>query len=209
VVLAAARLRMLRSRLPTSISSTAARDGRDVGVELVTKITQRVGEAGSKSATIGLPLPVIQPNTVAGLAHPCSDPTLATCTQVGSAVASSPLLAGGQPGKVYLLGPASSPSFVVAFPPPVAIRLTGAFDVQNGTVTFSSKYKAKIKRGKLVVMLNVAASRVSVSIGGSAIKVSRGLAKAVKKHHVRTLAVATKITDSAGKTTTLSLKLNV
>jgi hypothetical protein len=308
-----------------ALSAAAARDAHDAGAQVAARITQAAGEAGNKSLTIGIPLRVIQPNP-AGLAHPCADPTLATCTQVGSALASSPLLAAPLPGKVYLLGPVGSPSFVVAFPPPVAIRLVGAFDVHNGTVTFPSlpdvpisslgvafnggpkavfmancsarigtvtgsftgqngagfnsnplltltgcplaptasggslsgvaqgkaklgftlsaggstakiksftvslpgglsfnskhlvkglsikgagKNKAKLQGGKLVVTLNAAASRVSVTIGGSGIDVSRGLASNVKKHIVKTLAVTTKVTDAAGNTTALSLKLNV
>lgn len=306
-----------------TLSSTAVRDAKDAGVRLVAKITQTAGEAGNKSATIGIPSNVIEPNTT-GLAHPCSDLTLAACTQVGSAVVSSPLLAGSLPGKVYLVGPVSSPSFVLAIPAPVAIRLTGAFDVQHEAVTFSSlpdlpisslvvtfdggpnavfksscavrtgtlsgsfngqngasfnsnarltvtgcpptssggsltgvahgkatlsftlsagdnahriksftvslprgmsfnskhlgkglsikgagKHKAKLERGKLVVTLDVATSRASVVIGGSAIEVSRSLATKVKNHAVKTLVVATRITDTAGKTTALSLKLKV
>jgi hypothetical protein len=309
-----------------TVSSAAVRDANDQGVKLVMTVKQKAGEAGNKSATFGLPTQVIQPNTAAGLAHPCANPTLATCTPVGSAVASSPLLAATLQGTVYLVGPVSSPSFVVAFPPPVAIRLTGAFDAHNETVTFptlpdvpisslvmtfnggprsvfesncsaqtgtisgsfagqngaafnsnsslsltgcppppvvsggslsgighgkaklgftlsagggaakitsftvslpsglsfnskhlakglslkgAGKHKAKLQGGKLVVTLDVAASRVSVLIGGSAINVSRSLAKNVKKHVLKTLAVSTKVTDAAGKTTALSLKLNL
>jgi hypothetical protein len=63
-----------------------------------------------------------------------------------------------------------------------------------------------LKRGKLVITLKKAASRVTITVGGPLVSESKGLQTKVKKHKVKTLKFTLKVTDAKKVATTLSLK---
>lgn len=71
------------------------------------------------------------------------------------------------------------------------------------------KFTIKLRRGTLQIKLRSAAKTVHVTIAGSAITVSKKLARAVKHKKTKKLRVVLKVTDASNATTTLRPKLKV
>ena len=118
---------------------TAARDRSDSGVKVTTDITQRPGEATSRTVALTLPAAVVGPNVTAVLNGGilCSNPTLAGCKTIGSASSTSPLYPRKLTGRAYLTGSLAAPAITIVFPPPFSLQLNGAVDLATNTTTFS------------------------------------------------------------------------
>ncbi len=122
-----------------TLSATAVKDTSDPGVTVGTTVSQAANEATSSKVVLGVPVKTLQQNPAAvGLV--CLDQTLATCKQVGTASANSPLLPLPLTGKVYLtqVNFSSPLALTIAFPPPFALRLDGTISLSANTVTFSN-----------------------------------------------------------------------
>jgi hypothetical protein len=114
------------------VSATAVKDAHDDGVEVTTAQTQPLGQAAGLTTTLQLPWPAIGTNTSAVSLQN-------TTTAVGTAVAASPLQPTPLKGFAYLTGSGPfTPSLTLRFPPPVALTLVGAVNLNNHTVTFSN-----------------------------------------------------------------------
>jgi hypothetical protein len=116
-----------------SISATVVKDPGDAGAELIARLSQP--GAGSESATKALRLE-IGPGLAANAAADSGCLTGTPCT-IGTATASSPLLAGALDGTVTLAGSIASPTMTIAFPAPLRFSLTGAIDPGDSSVTFA------------------------------------------------------------------------
>jgi hypothetical protein len=127
------------------VSAVLVKDPHDSGTEVTTTVTQNADEASTAAQTLALPFPTLGVNLKAA-------PLQNTSVAVGSAVADSPLLPEPLTGKVYLTGSSPfAPSLTIRFPPPNAITLTGAVDLDKSTVTFSGI--PDVPQTKLVVTL--------------------------------------------------------
>jgi hypothetical protein len=126
-------------------SVVIVKDAHDPGTEVTTTVTQNADEASTSAQTLKLPFPTLAANLKAA-------PLQNTSTPVGDAVADSPLLPEPLTGKVYLTGSSPfTPSLTIRFPPPSAITLTGAVDLDKSTVTFTGI--PDVPQTKLVVTL--------------------------------------------------------
>lgn len=94
-------------------------------------------------------------------------------------------------------------SFKVGLPTGLSLN---ASKLKSG-VTVTGGGKFSVSGGKLVVKLNKAESTVAVKIATPALVESKTLQKNVKNHKVKQLTFSIAITDAAGHTTTLPLKL--
>ena len=127
------------------VSATIVKDPHDNGTAVTTTVTQNADQASTFAQTLTLPYPTLAANLKAA-------PLQNTSTAVGSAVADSPLLPEPLTGKVYLTGSSPfTPSLTIRFPPPNAITLTGAVDLNKSTVTFTGI--PDVPQTKLVVAL--------------------------------------------------------
>jgi len=114
------------------VSAAAVKDAHDDGVEVTTTQTQPLGQAAGLTTTLQLPWPTVGTNTSAVSLQN-------TSTAVGTAVAASPLQPAPLKGYAYLTGSGPfTPSLTLKFPPPVALTLVGAVNLNNHTVTFSN-----------------------------------------------------------------------
>jgi hypothetical protein len=121
-----------------TFSVTAAKDQTDSGVQLVTDVKQKPGEATSRTVALALPTAVLGPN-VAGVVNGailCTDPTFATCKTIGTASSTSPLYPIPLAGQAYLTGALTAPAITIVFPAPFAITLSGPVDIATNTTTF-------------------------------------------------------------------------
>jgi hypothetical protein len=129
------------SSLPFSpqLSVGAVKDSGDNGVQLTTDVTQKAGEATSRTVGLGFPAAVVAPNAAAvvtgGLL--CSDPSFASCKTIGISNAKSPLYPRVLTGRVYLTGSLAAPAITVTFPPPFALTLNGSVNLARNTTTFT------------------------------------------------------------------------
>ena len=115
------------------VSATAVKDPHNDGVEITTTQTQPLGQAAGLTTVLQLPWPAIGTNTSAVALQNTSTP-------VGTAVATSPLQPAPLKGYAYLTGSGPfTPSLTLRFPPPVALTLVGAVNLNNHTVTFSNQ----------------------------------------------------------------------
>ena len=121
------------------LTASATRDATDSGTKVVTDITQKAGEAPSRSTTLVLPPTVLAPNAAAVLSDGllCSDPTFASCKSIGTATTVSSLYPKPLTGLDYLTGSLASPAITIRFPAPFPLTLTGAVTLASGTTTFS------------------------------------------------------------------------
>ncbi|HTX46682.1 MAG TPA: hypothetical protein VMD48_10400 [Solirubrobacteraceae bacterium] len=127
------------------VSAVVVKDAHDAGTEVTTTVTQNADEASTSAQTLKLPYPTLAANLKAL-------PLQNTSTAVGTAVAYSPLLPEPLTGKVYLTGSSPfMPSLTIRFPPPNAITLTGAVNLDKSTVTFTGI--PDVPQTKLVVTL--------------------------------------------------------
>lgn len=119
---------------------SATRDLADSGTQVVTDITQKPGEAASRSVTLTLPPSVLAPNAAAVLSNGllCTDPTFATCKAIGSASSTSPLYPKALAGSDYLTGSLTAPAITIRFPPPFALTIRGAVTLATGTTAFTN-----------------------------------------------------------------------
>jgi hypothetical protein len=76
-------------------------------------------------------------------------------------------------------------------------------------VSGASVKAVAVKGGKLVITLKKAAASVTVSLGGPVLTETSSLQSAVKKHEVKSVTVALKVTDAKHTTTSVPLKLTV
>jgi hypothetical protein len=114
------------------VSATAVKDAHDDGAEITTTQTQPLGQAAGFTTTLQLPWPTIGTNTSAVSLQNIP-------TAVGTAVATSPLQPAPLKGYAYLTGSGPfTPSLTLRFPPPVALTLVGAVNLNSHTVTFSN-----------------------------------------------------------------------
>ena len=114
------------------VSATAVKDAHDDGVEVTTTQTQPLGQAAGLTTVLQLPWPTVGTNTSAVAFQN-------TPTAVGTAVATSPLQPAPLKGNAYLTGSGPfTPSLTLRFPPPVALTLVGAVNLNTHTVTFSN-----------------------------------------------------------------------
>lgn len=120
---------------------TATKDAGDDGTEVVTDVTQPASpaQAAPQSVALTLPKAVLPPNIPAVLNGGilCANPPSATCKTIGSATATSPLYPMSLTGVDYLTGSLSAPKLVIVFPPPFALTLAGAVDINTNTTTFT------------------------------------------------------------------------
>jgi hypothetical protein len=136
-----------------TLAASATKDLADPGVKVVTAISQpATGQSASKTVSLTVPSGTLGANLAAATSLICADATLATCTQVGSASAVSPLLPLPLSGKVFLTGTLAAPAITVSFPAPFALRLDGAISILTNAVTFSSV--PDVPLSQLVVTLN-------------------------------------------------------
>ncbi|MGZ4186019.1 MAG: hypothetical protein ACXVFA_11860 [Solirubrobacteraceae bacterium] len=119
----------------------ATKDAADDGTEVVTDITQPASPAQAVPQSVALTLPkaVLPPNIPAVLNGGilCANPASGTCKTIGSATATSPLYPVSLTGVDYLTGSLSAPQLVIVFPPPFALTLAGAVDINTNTTTFT------------------------------------------------------------------------
>lgn len=93
-------------------------------------------------------------------------------------------------------------SFVVSLPKGLSFISKG---LKTGLKIKGAKIKsAKIKHGKLTVKLKAPAGSASVSLTAKALKASKALIKGVTDHKVKSLKLTVKVTDTSGKSNTLS-----
>jgi hypothetical protein len=127
------------------LSAVLIKDPHDSGTEVVTTVTQNADEASTARQKLTIPFPTLAPNLNSAVLQ-------GTSTAVGSAVAASPLLPVPLTGKVYFTGASPFlPTLTIRFPPPNAITLVGAVDLDKSTVTFSGI--PDVPQTKLVVTL--------------------------------------------------------
>jgi uncharacterized membrane protein YgcG len=126
------------SSLPFSpaFKVTATRDSTDRQVKLATTITQGASEAPSRSVTLAFRTATLAPN-LASIQALCLNLASGTCTQVGSASATSPLYPATLTGKAYLTGNSSGLSLTLVFPSPFPLTLTGAVNLLKNAATFT------------------------------------------------------------------------
>jgi hypothetical protein len=114
----------------------------DSGVQITTDITQPASPAQATSKTVALTLPpaVLEPNVLVVLHNGvlCANPASGTCKTVGTASSTSPLYPTPLIGKDYLTGSLIAPAITIVFPPPFALTLNGADDLNTSTTTFSN-----------------------------------------------------------------------
>jgi hypothetical protein len=117
---------------------TAAKDAGDNGVQIVTDVTQRPGQASSRTVGLAFPAPVLAPNVPAVLNGGilCADPASGTCKTIGSANATSPLFPTSLTGKTHLTGSLAAPAITIVFPSPFSLALSGTVDLGTNTTTF-------------------------------------------------------------------------
>ena len=117
-----------------ALSATITKDAHDSGAGLVLGITQGATDSANKTIVLALPKG-LTPNV--GADASCLN---ATGCQIGTATATSPLVPSVAlaNGKVNLTASGTTPTISIAFPPPFAITLNGAVDLNNNTVTFSN-----------------------------------------------------------------------
>jgi len=116
------------------LSATVTKDTKGGGATVLTTVTQAANEASAKSIKLVFP-PSVRPSTadVACL-------TGTACT-IGTASATSPLVPAGGAlanGTVALGGSLAAPIITVAFPPPLAISITGSVNLAGNSVTFAN-----------------------------------------------------------------------
>lgn len=105
-----------------------ARASSTVAGQVVTAVTQKVGEAASARTVLTLPSSVVA-------ANPNAISRLNTSIPVGSAQVNSPLLPLPLKGNIYLTGQAPNIKLLFKFPPPAALTLTGLVDLAKNSVT--------------------------------------------------------------------------
>jgi hypothetical protein len=117
---------------------TAAKGPGDSGVQIVTDVTQRPGQATSRTVGLEFPAAVLAPNVPAVLNGGilCSNPASGSCKTIGSASATSPLFPTSLTGKTYLTGSLTAPAITIVFPSPFSLTLSGTVDLATNTTTF-------------------------------------------------------------------------
>ncbi len=116
-------------------SVSASRDSADHQVSLATNITESATQAPSRSVALAFPTSVFGPN-LAALGALC--PTVsASCPQVGSVTATSPLYPVALSGKAYLSGNSSGLLLTLVFPTPFPLTLTGSINLLNNSASFT------------------------------------------------------------------------
>ncbi len=113
-----------------SMSATATRDANDPGVTLVTTVTTNPAQAADKSLQLTVPSATLAPD-VFNAGHLFGQ-------AVGTATAVTPLVPAPLAGTVSLTGAIAAPYLTITFPPPFSLTFSGAINVINNTVTFSS-----------------------------------------------------------------------
>jgi hypothetical protein len=120
---------------------TATKDAGDDGTEVVTDLTQPASPAQAVPQQVALTLPkaVLPPNIPAVLNGGilCANPASGTCKTIGTATSTSPLYPVALTGVDYLTGSLSAPKLEIVFPPPFALTITGAVDINTNTTTFT------------------------------------------------------------------------
>ena len=122
------------------LTASATRDAADSGTQVITDITQKAGEAPSRTTSLILPPAVLAPNAAAVLSDGllCSDPTFVSCKTIGTATSVSPLYPKPLTGQDFLTGTLAAPAITIRFPAPFPLTLTGAVTLASGTTTFSN-----------------------------------------------------------------------
>jgi hypothetical protein len=117
---------------------TAVKDAADNGVRVLTDVTQRPGEATSRTVALALPAAVVSPNVAAVLNGGilCTNAVFAGCETIGSARADSPLYPAALIGRVFLTGALTTPAITIVFPAPFSLELGGSVDLATNTTTF-------------------------------------------------------------------------
>ena len=128
-------------KITPSFTVSAVRDPLDLGVRVATELKQpaTANQATSSKVVLTLPPTVLSPNLVAVVAGGilCTDPTFASCKTIGTASTTSPLYPTALKGKAYLTGSLVSPAIALVFPPPFAVKLSGAVNIVTGSTTFT------------------------------------------------------------------------
>jgi hypothetical protein len=113
----------------------ARKDAHDSGVAVESLITEGAGEETTGAITLAIPSD-LRPNAIAAAADLCLNASLSSCQAVGTATATSPLLAGALAGQVYLTQSLLSPELTVDFPS-VGLVMSGTVSITNETVAFA------------------------------------------------------------------------
>jgi hypothetical protein len=105
---------------------TATVDPSDDGVGLTASFTQTPGEAATRNVAMFLPSG-LAPNRSA-LSSACVAGDVSTCPTVGTATATTPLLASPVAGKLVL---AAGSSLYAVFPPPLSLTIPGSASISG------------------------------------------------------------------------------
>lgn len=128
-------------KITPSFTVSAVRDSGDLGARVTADLEQppTANQATSSKVVLTLPPTVLSPNLVAVVAGGilCTDPTFASCKTIGTASSTSRLYPTALKGKAYLTGSLVSPAIALVFPPPFAIKLSGAVNIVTGSTTFT------------------------------------------------------------------------
>lgn len=113
------------------LTASVLKDAGDLGVEVVTTVTQAADEAAGAGQVLRLPFPALAPN-------PGSISVQNTGIAVGTAVATSPLLPTPLTGQAFLTGNGPfTPTLTLQFPAPNKLTLVGTVDLNGHSVSFS------------------------------------------------------------------------
>jgi hypothetical protein len=138
------------------LAASAAVSGWDGAVELTTSISQAGGEAAAKRAQLTLPGGLRSRS--ATLRRACSAPDPATCpssADVGTATATTPLLAQPLTGRVVLLSSSNGlPRTAVVFPAPFGITLVGTSTTTSAGVVVTYDDQPDAPLGNVTVKLD-------------------------------------------------------